>query len=119
VSLCLSAGVALNFELSQDQNDATTALVDDSIWSIFSQAMPDGKAEVQRDPLTFTCSRGCSLDDFCSMFDQVFVLFQVIKSQGALRRLFYSIYSFLIPAGVLALARTSVERVSKVTWLHH
>ena len=77
---------------SQDQNDATAALVDDSIWSIFSQAMPDGKAEVQRDALTFTCSRGCSLDDFCLMFDEVFVLFQVIKSRGALRRLFNSTY---------------------------
>ena len=91
MSLCLSGRSVKFCDPLQDQNDATAALVDDSIWSIFSQAVPDGKAEVQRDTLTFTCLRGCSLDDFCSMFDEVFVLFQVIKSRGALHRLFYGI----------------------------
>jgi hypothetical protein len=109
-----------NCDLSQDPNDATAALVDDSVWSIFSQAVSDRQAEVQRDALTFICSKGCSFDDFCSMFDDVFVLYEVIKSRGELyplRRVLHSLS--LISEGVLELARTSAERVTKVTWLHH
>jgi len=73
----------------QDQHDATAALVDDAIWSIFSQAVSDTKTEVQQDPLTFTCSRGCSFDDFCTMFDDVFGMYQVNHSQGELRPLLH------------------------------
>ena len=70
--------------MSQDQHDATAALVDDGVWSIFSQAVSDRKTGVQRDTLTFTCSRGCSFDDICSMFDDVFDLYEVTNSQGEL-----------------------------------
>jgi len=103
--------------LSQVPNDAIATLVDDSIWSIFSQAVSDRQTEVQRDALTFICSRGCSFDDFCSMFDDVFVLYEVVKGQGELHPLLHVLHSlFLISKGILRLARTSVERVTEVTF---
>jgi hypothetical protein len=70
--------------MSQDQHDATAALVDDRVWSVLSRAVSDRKTEVQQDALTFTCSRGCSFDDICSMFDDVFDLYEVTYSQGEL-----------------------------------
>ena len=73
--------------LLQDQHDATTVLVDDCVWSAFSQAESDRKIEVQGDALTFTCSRGCSFDDICSMFNDIFDLYKVVNSQGKLRLL--------------------------------
>ena len=106
----------------QDQHDATAALVDDAIWSIFSEAASDTKTEVQQDALTFTCSRGCSFDDFCSMFDDVFGMYEVDHSQGELRALLHIHHSsFFISTGILKLVRFSVERPSKpkVIRLHH
>ena len=106
--------------LQRDPNDAIAALVDDSIWSILSQAVSDRQTEARQDALTFICSRGCSFDDYCSMFDDVFVLYEVVKGQGELhplRRVPHSL--FLISEGILRLARISVERVTEVTWLHH
>ena len=87
--LCLVSDFMALSELSvklllQDQHDATAALVDDSVWSIFSQTVSDRNTEIRQDALTFICSRGCSFDDFCSMFDDVFDLYKVINSQGEL-----------------------------------
>jgi len=124
--LCLVSGFIPFSELSvkicallQDPNDAIATLVDDSIWSIFSQAVSGRQIEVQQDALTFICSRGCSFDDFCSMFDDLFVLYEVVKGQGELHPLLHVLHSlFLISEGILRLARTSVERVTEVTWLY-
>jgi len=126
IMLCLVSGFIPLSELSvkicallQDPNDAIATLVDDSIWSIFSQAVSGRQIEVQQDALTFICSRGCSFDDFCSMFDDLFVLYEVVKGQGELHPLRHVLHSlFLISEGILRLARTSVERVTEVTWLH-
>ena len=46
--------------------------------------------EVQRDALMFTCSKSCSSDYFCSMFNDVFDLYKVVNSQGELVPLFHS-----------------------------
>ena len=102
-------------------HDATAALVDDAIWSIFSEAASDTKTEVQQDALTFTCSRGCSFDDFCAMFDDVFAMYEVNNSQGELRPLLHiHRSSFFISTGILKLVRFSVERrPSKVIRLDH
>ncbi|KIM46808.1 hypothetical protein M413DRAFT_440380 [Hebeloma cylindrosporum] len=75
--------IAAQIMLCLDPNDPTAALVYDSIWSI-SHAVPDRNPEVQQDPLTLICSRGCSFDDVCSMFDDVFSSYEVMKSRGVL-----------------------------------
>jgi hypothetical protein len=68
--------------LFQDPDDVTAALVDDSIWSISSQAISDRKSKVRQDALTFNCLKGCSFDDFCSMLDDVFELHEMINDRG-------------------------------------
>jgi hypothetical protein len=69
--------------------EATVALVDDSIWSIFYQripGIPQRKSPIlQRQELTFICSRGGSFNDFRMMIDDVFNLHDVVKDQGVLR----------------------------------
>ncbi|KIM44675.1 hypothetical protein M413DRAFT_359368 [Hebeloma cylindrosporum] len=91
--------IAAQIMLCLDQYDATLALVDDAVWSIFSQQLSKEKREVQRDALTFTCTRGCSFDDLCSIFEDVFNLYEVVNDQG-----------------VLTLSRISEERIIKDTW---
>ena len=54
------------------------------------------------------------------MFDDVFVLYEVVKSRGELYPLHYILHGlFLISEGVLTLARTSAERVTEVSRLRH
>jgi hypothetical protein len=79
--------------------DASVVLVDDSIWSIFSQEISEKAQEVPPDPLTFSGLRRASFGDFAIMLDEIFGLFDVIESQG-----------------VLKLVRNSKEAVTKDTW---
>ena len=58
-----------------------------------SRTVPDRKSEVlERDALSFTCSRGCS-------FDGVFDLYKVVNSQGELLPppYIYTIVNFSFP----------------------
>ena len=57
-------------------------LVDDSIWSIFSQEISERRAEVSPDSLTFSGLRRASFDDFSMMLDKIFGLFNVVETNG-------------------------------------
>jgi len=57
-------------------------LVDDSIWSIFSQEISEKHTEVPPDSLTFSALRSASFDDFSMMLDKIFGLFNVVETQG-------------------------------------
>ena len=75
----------------QDPDDASAALVEDSVWAIASQAIADRRPDVRQDALTFSCLRGCSFNDFCSILDDVFEFHEPVKNRGELCP-FHNIY---------------------------
>ncbi|KIM38652.1 hypothetical protein M413DRAFT_240145 [Hebeloma cylindrosporum] len=73
--------------LCMDQADPSGVLVQDSIWAVASQAIADtlldDHVQQDSDALTFTCLRGGSFKDFCSMIDDIFELHEVHKGRGS------------------------------------
>ena len=72
----------INSALASQSPDASVVLVDDSIWSIFSQEISERQTEIAPDSLTFSGLRRASFDDFGAMLDKIFGLFNVVETQG-------------------------------------
>jgi hypothetical protein len=90
-------------------------LVDDFIWSIFSEEVSEGMLKPSPDPLTFSGLRMASLDDFGMIIYEIFSLFDVVESQGK-RNVFSNIRALFIYLfeGVLRLVRNSKQRMTEV-----
>jgi hypothetical protein len=75
--------LAINGALASQSPDASVVLVDDSIWSIFSQEISERQTKVAPDSLTFSGPGRASFGDFGIKLNTIFGLFNVIETQGS------------------------------------